>query len=68
MRFNVLLHRYIYVNKEMDWQNILNKLGEIKTTFDKSSKCIGQNQEVQHGTLHKHAQILVEFFNEAHER
>lgn len=47
----------------MDWQNILNKLGEIKTTFDKSSKCIGQNQEVQQGTLHKHAQILAEFIN-----
>jgi len=49
----------------MDWQEIKNELKEIKTTFDKSYKCMTPNREVQQDTLNKHAQILVRFFNKA---
>lgn len=49
----------------MDWQEIRKELKEIKVNFDKSYKCITQNREVRQSTLNKHAQILVECFNEA---
>nr|pir hypothetical protein 3 - fruit fly (Drosophila melanogaster) retrotransposon mgd1 [Drosophila melanogaster] len=49
----------------MDWQEIQNELKEIKTTFDKSYKCMTPNREVQQDTLNKHAQILVRCFNGA---
>jgi len=49
----------------MDWQEMKDELKEIKTTFDKSYRCMTQNREVQQDTLNKHAQILVRCFNEA---
>jgi len=49
----------------MEWEAIRDRIIEIKVTFDKSYKCLSQNRDIQKNTVNKHANILVESFNEA---
>jgi len=49
----------------MEWEQLTQRIREIKETFDKSYKCVSQNRNIQKDTLNRHAKILVQSFNDA---
>lgn len=48
----------------MEWEQLSQEIREIKEKFDKSYKCVSQNRNIQKDTLNRHANILVQSFND----
>lgn len=49
----------------MEWPELLERIQNIKTTFEKAYKCLTQNRQTHIDTVNRHSITLIDSFNEA---